>query len=226
MSVQKLLPIARKMGEENYSLYKNFAKNVKAGKSQNLTMDIKGITLIDTISITGKENFDVEGFRKLLKEIHKIFFPRAASPEARKKVNIKFDKPNKDNSTTIISTETFDKKGIIGLSSYKFIKDGKKCIADIKSTCEDLRIGLSAVLNLKEFNLDKKQSFLLNYKNIQHEQYGERIKFILSTYYTKDIPDFNMEIDMPQKMMEKMFGGDFDKIFPQLVKKSGFKMDL
>ena len=69
MSVQKLLPLARKMGEENFLAYKQYMKAVKAGKSANLTMNLQNTTIIDTLSFTIKEgqNTDINGFRNLLR---------------------------------------------------------------------------------------------------------------------------------------------------------------
>ena len=69
MSIEKLLPIAKKMGKENFLAYKKFYKNSKLANDQNYitTLKLKGINLIDTLDITlqDKENklvFAKEGF--------------------------------------------------------------------------------------------------------------------------------------------------------------------
>ena len=54
MSVQKLFPIARKMGEENFQAYKQYIKTVKAGNPAKLSMELKNITFIDTLDFTVK----------------------------------------------------------------------------------------------------------------------------------------------------------------------------
>ena len=75
MSVQKILPIARKMGEKNFLAYKQYIKSVKAGQNANLTMNLKNTTFIDTLSFTVRDGqrVDINGFRNLLREIHKKY---------------------------------------------------------------------------------------------------------------------------------------------------------
>ena len=56
MSVQKLLPIARKMGEENFLAYKKYIKTVKAGKDAK---EAKPHYLIVTDNFKAIRNYDI-----------------------------------------------------------------------------------------------------------------------------------------------------------------------
>ena len=77
MSVQKILPIARKMGEENFRAYKNYVKTARAGQNAELKLKLKNLTIIDTINFSTRDGAkaDIAGFRNLLREIHKKYFP-------------------------------------------------------------------------------------------------------------------------------------------------------
>ena len=102
MSVQKILPIARKMGEENFQAYKNYVKTARAGQNAELKLKLKNVTIIDTINFSTRDGakVDIAGFRNLLREIHKKYFPRAGSSEAEKTVNIEYKHLGEGDSST------------------------------------------------------------------------------------------------------------------------------
>ena len=228
MSMQKLLPLARKMGEENFLAYKQYMKSVKAGKSANLSLNLKNTTIIDTFSFTVKEgqNTDINGFRNLLREIHKKYFPRAASSEAIKKVEIMHSSLNYGDKITIIGTETSDKDGIIGKSAYAFYKIKEKLTVDISSRCEDCSMNFFGIFKLKNNDLNNIQSSTVNLrKGIKIDDSGDRVELHIHPLATPEVPAFESHASISKEKFEKIFGGELEESLPDLIKKSGMKFD-
>lgn len=229
MSVQKLLPLARKMGEENFLAYKQYMKAVKAGKSANLTMNLKNTTIIDTLSFTIKEgqNTDIDGFRNLLREIHKKYFPRAGSSDTIKKVEIMHNSLDYGDKITIIGTETSDKNGTIGKSAYAFYKIKEKLTVDISSRCEDFSMNFFGIFKLKNNDLNNIKSTTVTLpKGTRIDDSGDRVKFHMHALTTPEVPAFEAHASISKEKFEKIFGGELEEALPDLIKKSGFKIDF
>ena len=228
MSIQKLLPLARKMGEENFLAYKQYMKSVKAGKSANLSLNLKNTTIIDTLSFTERtgEKADIDGFRNLLREIHKKYFPHAGSDEAIKKVNIKHNSIDDKRKSTTITTETFVKDSIIGKSEYVFTKLNDKLVADVRTFCEDFSLKFSGVFKLKNNNAKNIQNTTVNLpKGFKIDNTGEEVSISLNALATPEVPIFELDASISKEKFESLFGDDFKNILPDLIKKSGMKFD-
>ena len=236
MSVQKILPLARKMGEENFQTYKSYIKNAKTLKSGEQVVArllLKNITFIDTINFTVKdgEKVDIEGFRKLLREIHKRYFPRVNDKDAEKRVVMTFTKYADDHTKTEVRVQTdIDKKGEgVGHSFYEFVRKGKELAVDIKTGCEDFWLNLQAEANLKDANQKIKQNIQIDavpYRDLKAEEKGENVIFSLKATPNKDIPKFELEAGISKAKLEDMFNGGLEQALPELVEKSGFKLDF
>ena len=229
MSIQKLLPLVRKMGQENFLAYKQYMKAVKAGESANLSLNLKNTTIIDTLSFTAKEgqSVDINGFRNLLREIHKKYFPRAASSDVTKKVEIMHSSLNDGNKITIIGTETSDKDGIIGKSAYAFYKIKEKLTVDISSRCEDFSMYFFGIFKLKNNDLDNIKSTTVNLRNgTKIDDSGDRVKLYIHPHATPEVPAFEANASISKEKFEKIFGGELEEALPDLIKKSGFKIDF
>ncbi len=228
MSIHKLLPLARKMGEENFLAYKQYMKAVKAGKSANLTMNLQNTTIIDSLSFTVKDGkkADIEGFRNLLREIHKKFFPRAASSDTIKKVEIMHNSLDYGDKITIIGTETSDKDGIIGKSAYAFYKIKEKLTVDISSRCEDFSMNFFGIFKLKNNDLNNIQNTTVNLrKGIKIDDSGDRVELHMHPLATPEVPAFESHASISKENFEKIFGGELEEALPDLIKKSGMKFD-
>ena len=231
MSVQKILPIARKMGEENFLAYKNYVKLAKAGKSARAELKLKGLTLIDTINFTVKDNkkADTEGFRNLLREIHKKYFPNVYADDTIKWVNLSYDKLKEDSNITTVKVETMGDNGYIGASSYRFLKYGNFLSTKISSWCEDFKINLNADMILpgggtktkKNLNIgaDPRRDLIMN-------ENGDKISFSLKSIPNEDVPKFELEAEVSKEKLENMFNGGLEQALPELIEKSGFKLDF
>ena len=229
MSVQKLLPLARKMGEENFLAYKQYMKAVKAGKSANLSLNLKNTTIIDTLSFTARDgqNADIDGFRNLLREIHKKYFPRAGSSEAIKKVEIMHNSLDYGDKITIIGTETSDKDGIIGKSAYAFYKIKEKLTVDISSRCEDFSMNFFGIFKLKNNDLNNIKSTTVTLpKGTKIDDSGDRVKFHIHALATPEVPAFESHASISKEKFVKIFGGELEEALPDLIKKSGMKFDI
>ena len=228
MSIQKLLPIARKMGEENFLAYKRYIKTVKAGKNANLTMILKNTTIVDTLSFTAREGqkVDVEGFRNLLREIHKKYFPRAGSNDTTKMVKLEHHVIDENKKTTILRTNTTDKEGAIGSTESSFTKIDKKLIADVHSFCEDFNMNFFGIFKLKNNDMKNIQSTTVNLpKSSKIEECGNRVKLSIEALATPEVPAFQVNASISKEKFEKIFGGELEEALPNLVKKSGIKID-
>lgn len=224
MSIQKLLPLARKMGEENFLAYKQYMKAVKAGKSANLSLNLKNTTIIDTLSFTAREGqiTDINGFRNLLREIHKKYFPHAASSDAIKKVEIMHNSLDYGDKITIIGTETSDKDGVIGKSAYAFYKIKEKLTVDISSRCEDFSMNFFGIFKLKNNDLNNIQSTTVNLgKGIKIDNSGDRVELHIHHLATPEVPAFEANASISKEKFEKIFGGDLEESLPDLIEKSG-----
>lgn len=231
MSVQKLLPIARKMGEENFLAYKKYVKSAKAGESTTAELKLQGLTLIDTVNFTLKDGgkADIEGFRRLLKEIHKMYFPRAASNDAIKWVRLAFDKLKEDANITTIKVETVDDNGGIGASHLRFLKYGKLLSTKISSSSEDFKINLNTDMILPES--ENKINKNLNIgadprRDLTVNENGDKISFSLKAIPNGEIPKFELEAEISKEKLENMFNGGLEQALPELIEKSGFKLDF
>lgn len=236
MSVQKILPIARKMGEENFQTYKSYIKNAKTlkpGEQVIARLLLKDITFVDTINFTVKDagNADVKGFRNLLREIHKRYFPRAAHKDAEKRVIMTFTKYADDYTKTEVRVQTdIDKYGEgVGRSFYEFVKKGKELAVDINTGCEDFWLNLQAKANLKDANINKKQNIQINavpYRDLKAEEKGQNVIFSLKAQPNKDIPRFDLEAGISKIKFEDMFNGGLEQALPELIERSGFKLNF
>ena len=236
MSVQKILPLARKMGEENFQTYKSYIKNAKTLKSGEFVRAyflLKDLTIIDTLNFTVKdgEKVDIEGFKNLLREIHKRYFPRANDKDAEKRVFITFSKYADDHTKTEVTVQTdIDKRGEgVGRSFYEFVKKGKELAVNIKTGCEDFWLNLQAKANLKDADINKKQNLQINanpLRDLKAEEQGENIVFTVNTIPSTDIPKFNLEAGISKAKFEDMFNGGLEQALPELIEKSGFKLDF
>lgn len=227
MSVQKILPIARKMGEENFLAYKKYIKTVKAGKDANLIMNLKNTTIVDTLSFTVREGqkVDIEGFRNLLREIHKKYFPRAGSSDATKTVKLEHHVVDENNKTTILRTTTTDKKGVIGSTECSFTKLNQKLIADVHSFCEDFNMNFFGIFKLKNNDMKNIQSTTINLpKSSKIEECGDRVKISIEALATPEVPVFEANASISKEKFEKIFGGDLEESLPNLIEKSGMKL--
>ena len=228
MSIQKLLPLARKMGEENFLAYKQYIKTVKAGKSANLAMNLKNITFVDTLSFTVREGqkVDIEGFRNLLREIHKKYFSRAGSNDATKTVKLEHHVLDENRKTTILKTDTTDNNGIIGFTEGSFTKLDKKLISQVQSVCEDFRMYFFGIFNLKNNDMKNIQSTTINLpKSSKIEECGDRVKLSIEALATPEVPVFEANASISKEKFEKIFGGDLEESLPNLIEKSGMKID-
>ena len=236
MSVQKILPIARKMGEVNFQTYKSYIKNAKTLKSGEFVRAnflLRGMTIVDTINFTLKDNekFDIEGFRSLLREIHKRYFPRANDKDAEKRVTMTFGKYADDHTKTTVVVQTDIDKNMegVGRSFYEIVKKGKELAVDIKTGCEDFWLNLQAEANLKDANINKKQNMQINanlYRDLKAEEKGENVIFSLKATPNKDVPKFELEAGISKAKLEDMFNGGLEQALPDLVMKSGIKFDF
>ena len=236
MSVQKILPLARKMGEENFQTYKSYIKNAKTLKSGEFVRAyflLKDLTIIDTLNFTVKdgEKADIKGFRNLLREIHKRYFPRATDKDAEKRVTMTFGKYADDHTKTTVVVQTdIDKYGEgVGRSFYEFVKKGKELAVNIKTGCEDFWLNLQAEANLKDANQKIKQNIRIDavpYRDLKAEEKGENVIFSLKATPNKDIPKFELEAGISKAKLEDMFNGGLEQALPELIEKSGFKLDF
>ena len=226
MSVQKILPIARKMGEGNFQAYKQYMKAVKTGNSANLSLNLKNTTIIDTLSFTVREDqkVDINGFRNLLREIHKKYFPRAGSSEAIKKVEIIHNSLDYGDKITTIDTETTDKDGVIGKSAYAFYKVKEKLTVDITSRCEDFSMNFFGIFKLKKNDLNNIQNTTVTLpKGTKIEDNGDRVNLHIHALATPEVPAFESHVSISKEKFEKIFGGDLEQSLPDLIKKSGIE---
>lgn len=228
MSVQKLLPIARKMGNENFLAYKQYIKTVKAGENANLTMNLKNTTIIDALSFTVRDDqkVDIVGFRNLLREIHKKYFPRAGSADTTKQVKLEHNILDSDNKTTLLKTSTTDKSGVVGTSEFSFTKLGQKLIANGYSFCEDFSLNFFGIFKLKNNNTENIQSATINLpKGSRIEDCGDRVKLSIEALATTEVPAFEVNASISKEKFEKIFGGELEQALPDLIQKSGMKID-
>ncbi len=232
MSIKKILPIARKMGETNFLAYKEYIKNAKTlkpGEFVRTSLILKDLTIIDTINFTPNagEKIDTEGFRNLLREIYKKYFPRAADKDSTKTVSLALSKTAEDSTNSIIEVFTNDKnfKGV-GYSFLNFIKKGKEVAIDIENRCEDFALFLKAQVNLKNANLNKKQNLIMDIDPRRDLKLIEKDKDIVLTFQAipnEDVQKFDVKASLSKEKLEDMFGGGLEKALPELVEKSGFK---
>ena len=227
MSVQKILPIARKMGEKNFLAYKQYIKSVKAGQDANLIMNLKNTTFIDTLSFTVRDGqkVDIEGFRNLLREIHKKYFPRAGSGNATKIVKLEHHVLDENRKTTILKTDTTDNNGIIGFTEGSFTKLDKKLISQVQSVCEDFRMYFFGIFNLKNNDMKNIQNTTINLpKGSKLEDCGDSIKLSINALATQEVPALEGFISISKEKFEKIFGGELEQSLPDLIEKSGMKI--
>ncbi len=227
MSIAKVLPIARKMGEENFLAYKQYMKTIKAGKSASLTMNLKDTTIVDTLSFTVRKGqaVDVEGFRNLLREIHKKYFPRAGSGEATKKVTLEHNAISEDNKTTLIETTTSDKNGVFANSIYSFITFNKKLTAHVDCICEDFRLNFFGIFNLKSQGTKDIPNLSANLpKGLKFNDCGKKVQLSINALATEEVPIFELNAELSKEKFEKIFGGELEQALPDLIEKSGMKM--
>ena len=194
---------------------------------------LKDMTIIDTISFTTKNNekVDIEGFKNLLREIHKRYFLRANDKDAEKRVFMTFTKYADDHTKTEVRVQTdIDKKGEgVGRSFYEFVRKGKELAVDIKTGCEDFWLNLQAKANLKDADINKKQNLQINanpLRDLKAEEQGENIVFTMNAIPSTDIPKFNLEAGISKVKLEDMFNGGLEQVLPELIEKSGFKLDF
>ena len=225
MGIQKILPIARKMGEENFLAYKQFSRSVKSGNSEALTLNLKGINIIDTINITAKKDLDITGLKNFFREVFKMYFPKAGAQDAIKKVQIAHNKIGDTASKTEINTTTQLNDENVGKSAISIFKDGRRIIANINTICEEARLSLATYIKLKKGENNMRQSFdikLNPHSDLKYFQEGDKTRFVLSSFTNPDAI-FKIETELPNSMIESLFGGEFEKAFPSLIEKSGFK---
>ncbi|MBE7711069.1 MAG: hypothetical protein E7Z92_02895 [Cyanobacteria bacterium SIG31] len=226
MSLQKILPIARKMGEENFLAYKQYIKAVKAGKDANLTMNLKNTTIIDTLSFTVRDGqkADIDGFRNLLREIHKKYFPRAGSSETTKIVKLEHHILDSDNKTTLLKTNTTDNNGVIGSAEYSFTKLGQKLIANGYSFCEDFSINFFGIFKLKNNDMKNIQNATIKLpKSSKIEDCGDKVKLTLEALATPEVPALEANAFISKEKFESIFGGELEQMLPDMIEKSGMK---
>ena len=226
MSVKKLLPIARKMGEENFLAYKKFAQNVKKadGQQYTTTLNLVGVNIMDTISITPKDGMTVpKGIKELLKEIYAMYFPRAASQTAQKDVTLTSQRFNKDSFISTIEATTSDKNGIIGKTVLNLKKAGKQLETNIETFTEDVKLKLSSILNFDGLKPNERKQINLPWHSLQITELKNDIKISLNPPATKDMPKLNLEAILPKKMIESFFNGKFENSLPSLAEKVGFQ---
>ena len=226
MSVQKILPIARKMGEENFNIYKNFYKNSNLfdGKNYVATLNLKDFNIMDTVNITLKAKEELpKGVIEIIKEIYKKYFPRSASNEAKKTVVLSSQKFNKEHFNSSIVSVTEDNNGIFAHGFWRFEKNKNDISANIESSCEDVLFRLVANINLPKISSNGKYNIDLNpTKNILFEQKDNRTKILISHNPTKEVPYLGFQLEAPNKMLESIFGGELEESLPKLMKNIGF----
>ena len=226
MSVQKILPLARKMGEENFIIYKNFYKNSKIfnGKNNTATLNLKGFNIMDTVSITLKDKEKLpKGFMELINEIYKKYFPRSASNDAKKTVILSSQKFNKEHFNSSIVSVTEDKNGVFAHGFLRFEKNKNDITANLESSCEDVLFRLVTNIKLPKFSTNGRYNIDLKpTKNILFEQKDNRTKISISSNPTKEVPFLGIQLEAPNKMLESIFGGELEDALPELIKKTGF----
>lgn len=228
MSVQKILPIAKKMGKENFLTYKTFCKNSKLtdGKNYMTSLELKGINIMDTVDITLRNKEELpKGFIEVIKEIYKKYFPRSASNEAKKTVVLSSQKHDNDHINSSIVSVTEDEKGLFAHGFLRFEKKGSNLTANIESSCENVLFRLAAILNLPNKNANGRYDINLKLdskNNILFEKHDDKVKISLSPSPTKEVPYLGIQLEAPNKMFESIFGGELEETLPDLLKKSGF----
>lgn len=232
MPVKKILPLAKKMGENNFLMFKNYVKNLKTlkpGESEQINLQLKNITIIDTINFTVKNDkeVDIKGFKNLLKEIHRMYFPRAADEDTTKLVSMSYTKNDNHTSTLNVKVDTNDKfYQNVGNSLYKLINKGKELILDLETRCEDFGLKLKAKINLENSNLKEKQNLNINFNrfnSITINEKGDDVILSMSNLPNQDIPEFYLNANISKTKFEHMFSEKFDQALPDLIAKSGIK---
>jgi hypothetical protein len=231
MIVQKLLPIARKMGEENFLAYKNYVKLAKAGKQARAELKLRGLTFIDTINFTLKDGAkaDIKGFRNLLREIHKMYFPRVYAEDAIKWVRLAYDKIKEDANITTVKVETIGDDGYIGTSSYRSLKYGNFLSTKLSSSCEDFKINLNTDMILPDGETKVKKNLKIGAdprRDLMMNENGDKISFSLKSTPNEDVPKFELEAEISKEKLENIFNGGLEQVLPELIEKSGFKLDF
>lgn len=234
MSVQKILPIARKMGETNFSAYKEYVKNAKSlkpGESVRASLVLKDLNIVDTINFTPRagEKIDTEGFRNLLREIYKKYFPKAADKDSTKTVSLYYEKNAEDSTNTIVEVQTNDKDfNGVGYTFFNFIKKGKEIALDIENRCEDFALYLKAKVNLKNADLKKKQNIDFGTvtelrRDIKISEKEKDMVFTLNDIPNEDVPVFDLQASISKEKLKDIFGGGLEQALPDLIEKSGMK---
>ncbi|MBE7703860.1 MAG: hypothetical protein E7Z89_07415 [Cyanobacteria bacterium SIG28] len=230
MSIQKILPVARKMGEENYAAYKAFKKSSKQmdGKIYSATLNLTGVSLMDTVDITLKDKKKLPtGFMDLAKAVYKKYFPRAASEDARKTVILSRQNFEKDHVNRSIVTVTEDKDGVFAHGFLHFERNKNNITANVESNCEDVLFRLSTIIDLPEKNSKGKHNVDLNLssaKDILFEEKDGRTKISLTTPPTKEVPFLGIQIEAPNKMLESIFSDDIENSIAEAMVEAGIKI--
>lgn len=230
MSIQKILPVARKMGEENYAAYKTFKKNSKLvdGKIYSTTLNLTGVNVMDAVDITLKDKEKLPtGIMNLAKAVYKKYFPRSASEDAKKTVILSSQNFEKDHVNRSITTVTEDKDGVFANGFLHFEKNKNNITANIESSCEDVLFRLSTIIDLPEKNSNGKHNVNLSLgsaKNMLFEEKDGRTKISLNAQPVKEVPLFGIQIEAPNKIFESIFGDDIENSVQDMIMNGGIEI--
>ena len=130
---------------------------------------------------------------------------------------------------TTIKVETTNDSGTIGNSHFRILKSGNFLSTKISSSCEDFKINLNTDMILPEGETKIKKNLSIGAdprRDLIMNENGDKISFSLKSIPNEDVPKFELEAEISKEKLENMFNGGLEQALPELVEKSGFKLDF
>lgn len=214
MRVKEVLAIGRKIGPENFSHYRQFIKGVRnqSVERASLHMDLQGINIMDTVKFKGPDKEAYPEVRKILKALHKKYFPRAGSEQAMKSVDLAFNRLDKDTTLFTINTQTKDEQGEIGKSFYKFFKTKQYLTYESKTNCEDFELDLLSIFNTKDLKSGEQKNINFQWgRDCTMEEKDGIAQLKMQTPIGETSQIVRIDVKMPTSKLERIFGDAFNQ---------------
>lgn len=214
MRVKEVLAIGRKIGPETFSQYRNFIKSARNQSVEKaaLHLDLRGVNIMDTIKFNGPDEEAFPEVRKILKALHKKYFPRAGSEQALKSVDLSFNRFDKDTTLFTVNTQTKDEEGEIGKSLYKFFKTNRYTTMEGNSNCEDFKFNFLSIFDTKELRNGERKHINLQWgRDCSIEEKEGLVQLKMQSPAGENSQVLRMEMEMPKSKIERLFGDAFNQ---------------